>query len=268
MNASVSEHNLKAAVLWGSGGRDYDSISRSIASGIDHAVERLNPARGERILDVATGTGWTSRTVARCGAQVIGVDIADPLLDAAREIAREHNLAIEYRRGDAENLPFNDGEFDAVISTFGVMFAIDQQRAALELARICRQGGRLAIAAWLPDSNAVRFRQVIQPYATVPPAPQPSPFAWGTPSWITTTLGNDFRMGFEEGVVVSRFASPTAAWNAYTEGFGPMRAVAEALDDSRRNELQSAFTAWVGQYRTGLGVSIPFEYLVSVGQRV
>ena len=147
MNASIKEHNVKAAALWGSGGRAYDRISRSVASGIDHAVERLNPARGERILDVATGTGLTSRTVARLGAQVIGVDIADPLLDAAREIAKEQTLAIEYRRGDAEELPFNDGEFDAVISTFGVMYASDQQRAASELARVCRRGGRVAVAA-------------------------------------------------------------------------------------------------------------------------
>ena len=123
MNTSIREHNLKAAALWGSGGRAYDRISRSISSAIDHCVDRLNPTPGERMADVATGTGWASRAVARLGAKVVGIDIAGPLLDAARDIAREQNLTIEYRLADVEALPFSGGEFDGVISTFGVMFA-------------------------------------------------------------------------------------------------------------------------------------------------
>ena len=158
MNTSIREHNLRAAALWGSGGRAYDRISRSVSGAIEHCVEWLNPTSAERIADVATGTGWASRAVARLGAQVVGVDIAGPLLDAAREIALEQNFAIEYRLGDAEGLPLGDGEFDGVISSFGVMFVSDQLRAVSELARICRSGGRLAIAAWLPESNAVKIR--------------------------------------------------------------------------------------------------------------
>jgi len=267
MNPSIMEHNLRAAALWGSGGRAYDRISRSISGGIEHCVDRLNPSTGERIADVATGTGWASREIARLGAQVVGVDIAGPLLEAAREIALEQNLAIDYRLGDAEALPFSDGEFDGVISTFGVMFVPDQQRAASELARICRSGGRLAIAAWLPESNAVKMRQVLQPYAPAPPVAPPSPFVWGTPDWLTATLGRDFSLGFEEGVVLARFSSSAAAWGAWTEGFGPVRAVAEALDEAMRNELRTAFLSWTDQFRTGLGISIPFPYLVAIGRR-
>src|SRR5215468_9574320 len=118
MNTPIREHNLRAAALWGSGGRAYDRISRSISSAIEHCVDRLNPMPGERIADVATGTGWTSRAIARLGAQVVGIDIAGPLLNAARDIALEQNLAIEYRLSDAEALPFSDGELDGVISTF------------------------------------------------------------------------------------------------------------------------------------------------------
>jgi SAM-dependent methyltransferase len=267
MNTSIREHNLRAAAVWGSGGRAYDRISRSISGAIEHCVDRLNPTIGERIADIATGTGWASRAVARLDAQVVGLDIAEPLLDAAREIAREQNLAIEYRLGDAEALPFSDEEFDGVISTFGVMFVPDQQRDASELARVCRSGGRLAIAAWLPESNAVRVRQVLQPYAPTPSAPPPSPFVWGTPDWLTATLGRDFSLGFEEGVVITRFSSSAAAWDAYTQGFGPVRAVAEALDEAQRNELRTAFVSWVDQFRTGLGISIPFHYLVTIGHR-
>src|SRR4051794_4404219 len=151
MNAPVRDHNLKAAAMWSSGGRAYDEISQSIAGAIDHCVRRLRPARGEKIIDVATGTGATSRAIARCGADVIGLDIAEGMLTAAREIARKQNLSIDYHIGDAEALPFGEATFDAVISTFGVMFAPDQPRAAAELARVCRRGGRIAIAAWTPE---------------------------------------------------------------------------------------------------------------------
>jgi ubiquinone/menaquinone biosynthesis C-methylase UbiE len=268
MDAPIKDHNVKAAALWSGGGRAYDKISRSISGAIDHCVERLNPGPGERIADVATGTGWTSRAVARLGATVVGVDIADGLLSAAREIAEEQKLLIDYHRGDAEALPFKDGEFDAVISTFGVMFASDQQSAASELARACRSGGRLAIAAWVPESNAVSLRKVLQPYTAAPPAPPPpSPFVWGTRDWLTATLGQAFRLGFEEGVV-SRFPSAAAAWDQYADGFGPVHAVASSLSEPQKDELRTAFIAWVDQFRTGLGVSIPVEYLVSVGLRI
>lgn len=267
MNTSIREHNLRAAALWGSGGTAYERISRSVSSAIEHCVERLNPARGERIADVATGTGRASREIARLGAGVVGVDIAEPLLDAARNIARKQKLAIEYRLGDAEALPFNDGEFDGVISTFGLMFAPDQQRVASELARVCRSGGRLTIAAWLPESNAAEVRQVLQPFAPTLFVAVPSPFVWGTPDWLTAALGREFSLGFEEGVALARFSSSAAAWDAYTEGFGPVRAVAEALDEARKSELRTAFVSWVDQFRTGLGISIPFQYLVTIGHR-
>src|SRR5262249_38154727 len=133
--------------------------------------------------------------------------------------------------------------------------------------RVCRSGGRVAIAAWLPEGNAVKMRQVLQPFAATPSVAPPSPFVWGMPDWLTANLGRDFSLGFEEGVVLTRFSSSAAAWGAYTEGFGPVRAVAEALNTVQRNELHTAFVSWVDQFRTGLGISIPFEYLVTIGHR-
>src|SRR5262245_56829462 len=130
MNGTIETHNERAAAVWNAGGKDYDSISRGIADAIEHAVLRLNPQPGERILDLATGTGWTSRLIARRGAIVTGVDIADTLLEAARTKAQVEMLPIDYRRGDAESLPFEDEQFDAVISTFGIMFATRPEAAA------------------------------------------------------------------------------------------------------------------------------------------
>jgi SAM-dependent methyltransferase len=272
MSATIREHNLKAGAMWSGGGRAYDEISRSIANGIDHCVTRLNPAPGERVGDIATGTGWTSREVARRGASVVGVDIAEGLLEAAREIAREQNLTIDYQIGDAEALPFMDGEFDALISTFGVMFAPDQQRAASELTRVCRRGGRIAIAAWTPNSHAVTLRRVMAPFMAPfmapPSASPPSPFCWGTREWLTSTLGRNFRLGFEEGTVLSRFCSVDAAWNTYVTSFPPVIAVASSLDAPRRDALRHAFGEWSEPFRTGLGITMPIDYLVTVGERI
>ena len=126
---------------------------------------------GERILDLATGTGWTSRLVAKRGATVIGADIAADLVAAAQERAKADGLDIEYRIGDAEKLPFADGEFDAVISTCGVMFASRPEAAAAEVARVTRKGGRVALTTWLPDSNLFKMFLVMKPYMPPPPNP-------------------------------------------------------------------------------------------------
>jgi ubiquinone/menaquinone biosynthesis C-methylase UbiE len=271
MTAQIIEHNRKAAAMWGSGGRAYDEISRSIAGAIEHCVTRLYPVRGERIADIATGTGWTARAVAQFGAEVVGIDIAEGMLDAARDIAREQGLSIDYRLGDAEAFPFSDAAFDAVISTFGVMFAPDQQRAATELARVIRPRGRVAIAAWTPDSNAVKLRQVLQPFMTPAPtvltSPPPSPFLWGTHGWTRDAFGDKFRVASEGGTVISRFRSAEAAWKTYAAGFGPVRAVAAGLQGDALGAMQRAVVDWTAQFSTDLGIAIPFDYLVTIANR-
>ena len=176
----IQPHNERPAAVWSSGGRDYDQISRGIADALEHCVLRLNPQPGERILDLSTGTGWTSRLVARRGASVIGADIATDLLNAAREKADSEGLPITYQIGDAEDLPFETGAFDAVVSTFGIMFASRPEIAAAELARVCRKGGRIALTTWLSDSNLFKMFQVMRRYAPPPASPAPrSPFEWG-----------------------------------------------------------------------------------------
>ena len=127
-------------------------------------MNRLAPKPGQCILDVATGTGWASRRVAAFGAEVTGIDIAEGLLDAARELADEQNLDIDYKLADAEELPFPDDSFDGVISTFGVMFASDQEAAIREIARVCKPGARLAVAAWRPDGAVPEMIQCMAPF--------------------------------------------------------------------------------------------------------
>ncbi|MDH3466440.1 MAG: methyltransferase domain-containing protein [Gammaproteobacteria bacterium] len=266
----VLEKNAKVADMWSSGGRAYDEVSRGISEGIRHCVMRLAPQNDERVLDIATGTGLTARHISRSGANVTGVDIAQGLLDAASQLADEEGLSINWQLGDAEKLPFTDASFDAAASTFGIMFASNQEAAISELARVVRPGGRIAIAAWLPESTAVKLRQVVARFMPSPPqqaSPPPSPFNWGDAAWLQDALGPFFQLGHENGELTHRVASPEDAWRVYEDGFGPIRATAQALDPERRSDLKSAFESWISGFSTDLGVALTYQYILTVGVR-
>jgi SAM-dependent methyltransferase len=268
VTGAIQPHNERPAAVWSSGGKDYDQISRGIADAIEHAVMRLNPQSGERILDLSTGTGWTSRSVARRGATVIGVDIASGLLDTARTNAKAEMLPIDYRLGDAESLPFETGEFDAVISTFGVMFATRQEAAAAEMARVCRKGGRIALTTWTDDGNVFEMFKVMKPYMAPPPAPAPrSPFEWGRIERLRELLGSAFRLRFEKATSYYREPNGEAAWETFSTGYGPTRALTSSLDPERRAKLRDDFVAFHDRFRTELGICVPREYWLTIGVR-
>lgn len=268
MNGRIQPHNERPAAVWSTGGKHYDEISRGIADSIEHCVLRLKPRPGERILDLSTGTGWTSRAVARRGAAVTGVDIASELLEAARTKAAVEGLPIEYRLGDAESLPFDDGEFDAVVSTCGIMFASRPEAAAAELARVCRKGGRIALTTWLSDSNLFKMFEVMKRY--MPPAPSPappSPFEWGRIERIRELLGSAFHLRFEQGVSYYREPSAEAAWDTFSTGYGPTRSLAARLDAERREALRQDFVEFHARFPTELGICVPRAYWLTMGLR-
>jgi len=266
---AVQPHNERAAAVWSTGGKAYDEISRGIADSIEHCVMRLNPRPGERILDLSTGTGWTSRVVARRGARVVGVDIASELLAAARANAEAERLPIEYQLGDAENLPFGDGAFDAVVSTVGVMFASRPEAAAAEIARVCRKGGRIALTTWTPDSSVYKMFEVMRRYMPPPPSPAPrSPFEWGKTDRIVELLGGAFSLRFEKAVSYYREPSEEAAWITFSTGYGPTRSLVNSLDAERQAALHDDFTAFHARYPTELGICVPRDYLLTIGVRV
>lgn len=266
--SAVQPHNERPAAVWSSGGRLYEEISRGIADSIEHCVLRLDPKPGERVLDLSTGTGWTSRVVARRGAAVVGVDIAADLLDAAKAAAAREKLTIEYRLGDAESLPFEDGAFDAVISTVGVMFASKQEAAAAELARVCRKGGRIALTTWTPDGNVFGMFSVMRRYMPAPPSPAPrSPFEWGRAERVRELLGGAFDLRFERATSFYREPSAEAAWETFSAGYGPTKTLAMSLDPGRLAELRRDFIAFHTTFATELGICVPREYLLTVGVR-
>lgn len=267
-NASIQTHNERPAAVWSSGGAAYDRISYGIADALEHAIHRLDPQRGERILDVATGTGWTSRLAARRGASVTGTDIAGGLIESARANAAAAGLSIAYQIGDAEALPFDDQSFDAVTSTFGVMFVSRPEDAARELARVVRRGGRLAITVWTDDSNVFNMFKVMKAYMPAPPTPAPpSPFAWGTAARLNELLGTAFDLKLERGTSFYREPSAEAAWQTFSTGYGPTKMLAESLPDDRRAALHRDFVAFHDQFRTALGVTVPRDYWLAVGVR-
>jgi SAM-dependent methyltransferase len=266
--ATIQQHNQRPAAVWSAGGTHYDEISRGIADAIDHGVLRLNPRPGERILDLSTGTGWTSRVVARRGATVTGVDIADGLLEAARVRAAAEGLPIHYQLGDAESLPFEDGAFDAVVSTFGVMFASRPEVAAAELARVCRRGGRIALTTWVADGNLYRMFEVMKRYMAPAPTPAPrSPFEWGRTERIGDLLGSDFTLHFERGTSLYREPSGEAAWATFSTGYGPTRTLAASLDPQRRAAFRADFIAFHDNFPAEHGICVPREYWLTCGVR-
>ncbi|HUT48413.1 MAG TPA: methyltransferase domain-containing protein [Alphaproteobacteria bacterium] len=263
---AVLPHHEAAAALWGQGGAFYDHVSYAISDALAHAAQRLNAKPGQRILDVATGTGWTARNAARAGAQVTGVDIADALLEAAQALSAHVDPPITYRLGDAEALPFDDGAFDGVISTFGVMFAANQEKAASELARVCKPGGRLVVAAWTPDGSVAEFFGVIAKHGDAPP-PAASPMNWGDPEQARTLLGDAFDLAFEPGTNTAYHESADEIWDWYASGFGPIRALMDSLGEAGRAALKADMDAYHSHYSSGLGLRVTRDYLLIRGMR-
>ena len=262
--ANVLSHNERAAATWGSGGRDYDRISEGVSDALAHLVNRIDPQPGERFLDVATGTGWTARLLSSHGAAVTGIDIGAGVIDAAKALAPE----IDFRVADAEALPLEDASFDAVTSSFGVMFVAQPEVAARELARVCKEGGRLGLITWVPEGTVTGIFQTMRPYMPPPPAnPPPSPFEWGRPERVRELLGDKFELRFEAGTTTLRMPTGEAVWELFVNGYGPTKTLAASIDSQRRGQLKRDFIAFHERYRSDLGIAMPRDYLVTIGYR-
>lgn len=258
-----TELKKKQRATWALG--EYDRIADGLTISTDQTLRVAHIHTGERVLDLATGTGITAIAARERGALVTAVDITPELLVVARDKASKAGFEdIDFREGDVEALPFADATFDVVVSTCGHMFAPDQPKVAAELARVTRSGGRVVFLAWTPEGGLGGWFRITNKHVP-PPAGVASPFNWGDPDKVQQLLGSAFRdITFTNGDCPQFGASPEDIWELFSTRYGPtIRAVASLQGDALlafRSELLSyleGYRAADGKVRWGR------EYLIT-----
>ena len=195
-----------------------------------------------------------------------GLDLAPVLIETARERARERGLAIDYVVDDCEAMKFDDGSFDKVSSTLGIMFSPDHEAAASELARVTRNGGRIALANWTPEGGLGRMFAMMAPFQ--PSKPPSSPFEWGREERVRELLGDAFDLKIEEHVSTLTLADGEEYWQLFSTSYGPTRTLADSLDDERREDFHRTWVDFFdGEYRANGAVEHTREYLLVLGER-
>jgi len=266
--AELTEAKKKTRAMWALG--EYDRIADSLTISTDQTLRVAKIRPGERVLDLATGTGITAIAARERGAQVTGVDLTPELLAVAKKNAEREGFGdVDFREGDAEALPFADGSFDVVLSTCGHMFAADQPAVAGELARVTRPGGRVVFLAWTPEGGLGGWFRATAKHVP-PPAGVASPFNWGDPDKVRELLGSAFRdLSFVRGDCPQFGSSPEDIWELFSTRYGPtVRAVA-SLQGAALEAFRSDMLAYLAGYRAADGkVRWGREYLITRAVRV
>jgi ubiquinone/menaquinone biosynthesis C-methylase UbiE len=253
----------RQSVMWGVG--PYQRITETLVDVHDRVVAELAPQPGRDWLDLACGTGAVAELAAARGATVTGVDLAPVLIATARGRAERQGLEIDYRVGDCEQLELADASFDAVSSTFGVMFAPDQEATARELARVTRPGGQIALANWTPAGGLGRMFAVMAPY--LPARPPSSPFAWGDEARVTELLGEWFELDISEHTSTWRLPSGEAFWELFATSYGPTKTLIDGLGDRAEELHRNWVDFFETNYRANGEVAHVREYLLVRGRR-
>lgn len=246
---------------WSSG--DYAVVGTTLQIVGETLCEAVDLSGNERVLDVAAGNGNASLAAARRFAEVVSTDYVGTLLDRGRERAAADRLPITFQQGDAENLPFADGHFDVVLSTFGVMFTPDQERAASEMLRVCRRGGRIGLANWTPEGFVGQLFKTIGKHMP-PPAGLQSPALWGTRARIAELFGaHASKIDIEPRNFVFRYRSPQHWLDIFRTYYGPVLKAFAALPAEAQSSLAADLLALARQFnRSGdATLAAPGEYL-------
>jgi ubiquinone/menaquinone biosynthesis C-methylase UbiE len=246
---------------WATG--DYGRIGVQLQIVGESLCEAVDVRPAERVLDVAAGSGNASLAAARRFADVTSTDYVPELLVQAMQRAGADGLPIQTRVADAENLPFGDGEFDVVLSTYGVMFAPNQARAAAELLRVTRPGGRIGLANWTPDGMIGELFRIIGRFVP-PPAGLTSPAAWGTETRLVELFGpsaSDIRT--QRKPYVFRYRSAEHWIEVFRTYYGPVNKAFAALEPGKQLELHAAITELLSRFNRGghSALIAPSDYL-------
>jgi ubiquinone/menaquinone biosynthesis C-methylase UbiE len=246
---------------WSSG--DYAVVGTTLQIVGENLCEALDVRSGQKVLDVAAGNGNVSLAAARRWCDVVATDYVPALLERGRERAAAERLDIAFQEADAEALPFADRSFDAVVSTFGVMFTPDQDRAAAELVRVCRRGGKIGLANWTPEGFIGQLFKTIGKHMP-PPTGARSPALWGT----RTRIGELFEphassIKSASRDFVFRYRSPEHWLEIFKSYYGPMLKTFAALQPAAQSALTRDLMTLVGQFnRSGDdSMVVPSEYL-------
>jgi ubiquinone/menaquinone biosynthesis C-methylase UbiE len=248
---------------WSSG--DYAVVGTTLQIVGEELCEALDLRSGQKVLDVAAGNGNgnASLAAARRWCDVVATDYVPALLERARERAAAERLAIEFREADAEALPFPNASFDVVVSTFGVMFTPDQDRAATELIRVCRHGGKIGLANWTPEGFIGQVFKAIGKHLP-PPAGVKSPALWGTRARIAELFEpHAVSIKSSQRNFVFRYRSPEHWLEVFKGYYGPLLKTFAALAPAGQAALRRDLMALIGQFnRSGdASLVLPSEYL-------
>jgi len=242
----------------------YERLAARFAPVQAQLVEGLRLASGERVLDLATGTGEVAVRAARAGAVVTGIDITEPMLAKAREKARAEGLSIAYDRGDIEYLPYDDASFDVLVSNFGLIFAPDHANVAAELARVARPSGRLGFTAWKPNA---KLGELYRRFSEEPIEGREA-YEWGREDHVEAMLGEDFELEFEDGTLWLEADSGEEIWTLFSESAPPVISLIGRLEADAVEEFHRAFVELYESYRTeDGGIRAPRRYLLVLGTR-
>ncbi len=248
--------------IWASG--TYERFAARLTPVMDQLVEALRVSPGERVLDLATGTGEVAIRAARAGGAVTGVDFAEPMLEKARQRAAEEQVDVRFDRGDVEYLPYEDACFDVLVSNFGLIFAPDHANVAAELSRVTCPGGRLGFTAWKPNPKMSELYRRF----TEDPIEGREVYEWGREDHVEDMLGDDFELEFDDGTLWIEAGSPDEVWELFSGSVPPLRALVEQLDPARREEFHQAFVELYASYGDGQGgIRAPRRYLLVLGRR-
>ena len=263
----LSAVKTRQQAAWSSG--DYATVGTTLQIVGETLCEALDLRAGQTVLDVAAGNGNVTLAAARRWCEVVSTDYVPALLERGRERAAAERLAIEFREADAEALPFADASFDAVVSTFGVMFTADQDKAAAELVRVCKPGGKIGLANWTPDGFIGQLFKTIGKYMP-PPAGVKSPALWGTGARITEFFGAQASsIQLEQRDFVFRYRSAQHWLDVFKSYYGPLLKTFGALDPETRTALTDDLFELIKRFnRSGdKTMVVPSEYLEVVVTR-
>ena len=260
--AGLAELKQFTRLTWATG--NYPEVARrGLLSAGEHLVQRIGIGQGQRVLDVACGSGNAAIRAAQAGGDVVGLDLTPELLQAGQRFADQAGVTVDWVTGDAEQLPFDDGSFDVVVSTFGAMFAPRHKITATELARVLRSGGRLAMCNWTPEGAQGSFFREMGSYTPpLPPWAQP-PLLWGTEDHVRDLFARTgITLEFDRAVVEDgEFESGVDAVEFLTANFGPLIRLRSMLTATGQWETARAkLTAIYDRHE-------PSEYLIVLGRK-